>query len=146
MDAERLHCGRQPHAALASKLDVEFQSAEKMKRQFSWGLSPRPAPIRKGPGARLSTHGDLSTEMRCLLDDFELQRRESRVGCVVVSRRGGPVGKSRRVSLPSPASRESSVTPFVQYDAVERVLRLDLRWWGVLVPAVGLARRGAAER
>ncbi len=92
----------------------------------------------------MSTHGDLSSEVRCLLDD--LSSGGGRAESVASWSIEGAARSGNLDRFLSPASRESSVTPFVQYDAVERVLRLDLRWWGVLVPAVGLARRGAAER
>lgn len=139
--------------AVASRMDMEFQTAEQLKEEkASVLLEGEPLPddrtVLTLHDVMLPILGDLATEIRRSLDYFQTRWRESRVGRVVLSG-----GTARLQNLDRFLSLELGVEtvvgdPFTLCDVPERVLAGDARRQTApaLATAVGLAMRGAVER
>jgi type IV pilus assembly protein PilM len=139
--------------AVATRLDLEFQSAAQLKEEKGIVLlegetMPEDRTVLAVHDAMLPILGDLATEIRRSLDYFQTRWRESRVGRVVISG-----GTARLANLSRFLSLELGVEtivgdPFVQCEVPERVLPAMLRQQlaPAMATAVGLAMRGVAER
>ncbi len=139
--------------AVATRLDMEFQSAAQLKEEKGVVLlEGEPLPddrtITGLHDAMLPILGDLATEIRRSMDYFQTRWRESRVGRVVLSG-----GTARLGNLDRFLSLELGVEtvvgdPFVQCDVGERVLPAAQRKQvgPAMATAVGLALRGTVER
>lgn len=139
--------------AVASRLEMEFQSAEQLKEEKGTVLlEGEPLPddrtILSLHDVMLPILGDLATEIRRSLDYFQTRWRESRVGRVVISG-----GTARLSNLDRFLSLELGVEtvvgdPFLQVEVAERVLPAARRREVApgMATAVGLAMRGAVER
>lgn len=139
--------------AVASRLEMEFQSAAQVKEEKGAVLLegetlPDDRTVLALHDAMLPILGDLATEIRRSLDYFQTRWRESRVGRVVLSG-----GTARLSNLDRFLSLELGVEtvvgdPFMQCDVSERVLPAALRRQvaPAMATAVGLAMRGAVER
>ncbi len=139
--------------AVATKMDMEFQSAERLKEQKGTVLlegEPMPDDRTVLPlhDVMLPILGDLATEVRRSLDYFQTRYRESKVGRIVISG-----GTARLPNLGRFLSLELGVEtavgdPFAQCEVAPQVLPKEAR--AQLAPsmatAVGLAMRGAVER
>ncbi|HEY3248948.1 MAG TPA: type IV pilus assembly protein PilM [bacterium] len=139
--------------AVASRMEMEFQSAAQVKEQKGTILlEGEPLPDDR---TVLSVHdvmlpilGDLATEIRRSLDYFQTRWRGSKVGKVVLSG-----GTANLRNLDRFLSLELGVptvvgNPFVDVDVSDRVLPAGAREQAApaMATAVGLALRGAAER
>lgn len=139
--------------AIATRLEMEFKSAEQLKEEKGIVLlEGEPLPDDR---TLLSLHevmlpilGDLATEIRRSLDYFQTRWRESRVGRIVLSG-----GTAKLQNLDRFLSLELGVEtvvgdPFLSCDVAERVLPSDIRkdTASSMTTAVGLAMRGAVER
>ncbi len=138
--------------AVASKLDVEFQSAEKLKEEQAIVLLegeplPEDRTVQTVHEVTLPILNDLVMEMRRSLDDFQPRWWENRVGHVVISGGAARWGLDRFLYLGLDVETVLG-DPFVPCDVVEWVLPADLPRQVVPAPAtaVGLAVWGAAER
>src|SRR5712692_6815227 len=139
--------------AIATRLDMEFQSAAQVKEEKGVVvLEGEPAPddrtVMALHEAMLPILGDLATEVRRSMDYFQTRWRESRVGRVVLSG-----GTARLTNLDRFLSLELGVEtvigdPFVQCEVSERVLPAAQRKQvgPAMATAVGLALRGTVER
>jgi type IV pilus assembly protein PilM len=139
--------------AIATRLDMEFQSAAQVKEEKGVVvLEGEPVPedrtVTALHEAMLPILGDLATEVRRSMDYFQTRWRESRVGRVVLSG-----GTARLTNLDRFLSLELGVEtvigdPFVQCEASERVLpAAERKQVGpAMATAVGLALRGTVER
>jgi type IV pilus assembly protein PilM len=139
--------------AIATRLDMEFQSAAQVKAEKGVVvLEGEPAPddrtVMALHEAMLPILGDLATEVRRSMDYFQTRWRESRVGRVVLSG-----GTARLTNLDRFLSLELGVEtvigdPFVQCEVGERVLPAAQRKQvgPAMATAVGLALRGTVER
>lgn len=139
--------------AVASRMEMEFQSAEQLKEEKAQVLlEGEPLPDDRTVitlhDVMLPILGDLATEIRRSLDYFQTRWRESRVGRVVLSG-----GTARLTNLDRFLSLELGVEtvvgdPFMLCDLADRVLSGEARRQTApaLATAVGLAMRGAAER
>lgn len=138
---------------VATKLDVEFQSAERLKEEKGAVLlEGEPAPedrtVVSLHDVMLPILGDLATEIRRSLDYFQTRWRESRVGRVVISG-----GTARLANLARFLTLELGVEtvlgdPFTLCDVSDRVLPAEVRRQAApsMATAVGLGMRGAVER
>lgn len=133
---------------IASRLEIEFKSAEQLKEEKGVVLiEGEPLPDDR---TVLSLHevmlpilGDLATEIRRSLDYFQTRWRESRVGRIVLSG-----GTAKLENLDRFLSLELGVEtivgdPFLACDASGRVSKDTA---ASMATAVGLAMRGAVER
>jgi type IV pilus assembly protein PilM len=139
--------------AVATRLDMEFQSAAQVKEEKGTVLLegeavPDDRTISAVHDAMLPILGDLGTEIRRSMDYFQTRWRDSRVGRVVLSG-----GTARLTNLDRFLSLELGVEtivgdPFAQCDVAERVLSAEQRKQigPSLATAVGLALRGTVER
>jgi type IV pilus assembly protein PilM len=139
--------------AIATRLDMEFQSAAQVKAEKGIVvLEGEPAPddrtVMALHEAMLPILGDLATEVRRSMDYFQTRWRESRVGRVVLSG-----GTARLTNLDRFLSLELGVEtvigdPFLQCEVGERVLPAAQRKQvgPAMATAVGLALRGTVER
>jgi len=139
--------------AIATRLDMEFQSAAQVKEEKGTVvLEGEPAPDDRTVvalhEAMLPILGDLATEVRRSMDYFQTRWRESRVGRVVLSG-----GTARLTNLDRFLSLELGVEtvvgdPFMQCEVGERVLPAAQRKQvgPAMATAVGLALRGTVER
>jgi len=139
--------------AVASRMDMEFQTAEQLKEEKGVVLLegeplPEDRTVHTLHEVMLPILGDLATEIRRSLDYFQTRWRESRVGRVVLSG-----GTARLPNLDRFLSLELGVEtlvgdPFTLCDVPERVLGAEARAQAApaLATAVGLAMRGAVER
>lgn len=138
---------------VATKLDVEFQSAERLKEEKGAVLlEGEPAPedrtVVSLHDVMLPILGDLATEIRRSLDYFQTRWRESKVGRVVISG-----GTARLANLVRFLTLELGVEtvlgdPFTLCDVSDRVLPAEVRRQAApsMATAVGLGMRGAVER
>ncbi len=139
--------------AVATRLDMEFQSAAQVKEEKGVVLLegetlPDDRTVLALHDAMLPILGDLATEIRRSMDYFQTRWRESKVGRVVLSG-----GTARLTNLDRFLSLELGVEtvvgdPFVQCDIGERVLPAEQRKLvgPAMATAVGLALRGTVER
>ncbi|MBI2247650.1 MAG: type IV pilus assembly protein PilM [Armatimonadetes bacterium] len=139
--------------AIATRLEMEFKSAEQVKEEKGTVLlEGEPLPddrtVQSLHEVMLPILGDLATEVRRSLDYFQTRWRESRVGRVVLSG-----GTARLANLDRFLSLELGVEtvigdPFLACEVAERVLPSDQRKevGPSMATAVGLAMRGAVER
>jgi len=139
--------------AIATRLDMEFQSAAQVKEEKGVVLLegetlPDDRTVLALHDAMLPILGDLATEIRRSMDYFQTRWRESKVGRVVLSG-----GTARLTNLDRFLSLELGVEtvvgdPFVQCDVGERVLPAEQRKriGPAMATAVGLALRGTVER
>ncbi|MBI2201932.1 MAG: pilus assembly protein PilM, partial [Armatimonadetes bacterium] len=139
--------------AIATRLEMEFKSAEQVKEEKGTVLlEGEPLPddrtVQSLHEVMLPILGDLATEVRRSLDYFQTRWRESRVGRVVLSG-----GTARLANLDRFLSLELGVEtvvgdPFLACEVAERVLPSDQRKavGPAMATAVGLAMRGAVER
>lgn len=138
--------------AIASRMDMEFKTAEQLKEEKGAVLlEGEPLPDDKTVltlhDVMLPILGDLATEIRRSLDYFQTRWRESRVGKVVMSG-----GTARLANLERFLSLELGVEtvvgdPFAACDGPDRVLGGDRKNLApAMATAVGLAMRGAAEK
>lgn len=139
--------------AIATRLEMEFKSAEQVKEEKGTVLlEGEPLPddrtVQSLHEVMLPILGDLATEVRRSLDYFQTRWRESHVGRVVLSG-----GTARLANLDRFLSLELGVEtvvgdPFVACDVAERVLPSAQRKEVApsMATAVGLAMRGAVER
>lgn len=139
--------------AVASRMDMEFRSAEQLKEEKGTVLLegeavPDDQAVSSLHDVMLPILGDLATEIRRSLDYFQTRWRDSRVGRVVLSG-----GTARLQNLDRFLSLELGVEtlvgdPFTLCEVPDRVLSADARKQigPALATAVGLAMRGAAER
>ncbi len=141
--------------AIATKMEMEFQSAERLKEQKGMVLlEGEPLPDDKTVLAvhdvMLPILGDLATEVRRSLDYFQTRYRESKVSRIVISG-----GTARLVNLGRFLSLELGLEtvvgdPFAQCEVAAQVQALagDARreMAPSMATAVGLAMRGAVER
>lgn len=139
--------------AVATRLDMEFQSAAQLKEEKGVVLlEGEPVPddrtVTGVHEAMLPILGDLATEIRRSMDYFQTRWRESRVGRVILSG-----GTARLANLDRFLSLELGVEtvvgdPFVQCEISERVLPAAQRKQiaPAMATAVGLALRGTVER
>ncbi len=139
--------------AVASRMEMEFQSAGQLKEQKGTILlEGEPLPDDR---TVLSLHdvmlpilGDLATEVRRSLDYFQTRWRGSKVGRVVLSG-----GTANLRNLDRFLSLELGVqavvgNPFLTVEVPDRVMPADARAQAApaMATAVGLALRGGAER
>src|SRR5712692_7859430 len=139
--------------AIATRLDMEFQSAAQVKEEKGIVvLEGEPAPddrtVMALHEAMLPILGDLATEIRRSMDYFQTRWRDSRVGRVLLSG-----GTARLGNLDRFLSLELGVEtvvgdPFAGCDVSERVLPAEQRKQvgPAMATAVGLALRGTVER
>jgi len=139
--------------AVGTKLDMEFQSAERLKEQKGMVLlEGEPMPDDKTVLAlhdvMLPILGDLATEIRRTLDYFQTRYREAKVSRIAISG-----GTARLPNLSRFFSLELGVEtvvgdPFAQCEVPAAILSPDARRdiAPSMATAVGLAMRGAAER
>jgi len=138
---------------VATRLDMEFQSAAQVKEEKGTVLLegeplPEDRTISALHDAMLPILGDLATEVRRSMDYFQTRWRESRVGRVVLSG-----GTARLANLDRFLSLELGVEtvvgdPFMQCEVADRVLPSEQRKrvGPAMATAVGLALRGTVER
>ncbi len=139
--------------AIATRLDMEFQSAAQVKEEKGTVvLEGEPAPDDRTVialhEAMLPILGDLATEIRRSMDYFQTRWRDSRVGRVLLSG-----GTARLGNLDRFLSLELGVEtvvgdPFAGCDVAERVLSAEKRKQAgpAMATAIGLALRGTVER
>lgn len=139
--------------AVASRLDMEFNSAAQVKEEKGVVLLegetlPDDRTVLALHDAMLPILGDLATEVRRSMDYFQTRWRESRIGKVVLSG-----GTARLQNLERFLSLELGVEtvvgdPFKVCDVSERVLPAERRKQvgPAMATAVGLALRGMVER
>lgn len=139
--------------AVATRLDMEFQSAAQVKEEKGIVLLegetlPDDRTVLALHDAMLPILGDLATEVRRSMDYFQTRWRESKVGRVVLSG-----GTAKLANLERFLSLELGVEtvvgdPFVQCEVSERVLPAAERKQvaPALATAVGLALRGTVEK
>lgn len=139
--------------AVASRLQMEFQSASELKEEKGTVLLegepvPEDRTVQSLHDVMLPILGDLATEIRRSLDYFQTRWRESRVGRVVLSG-----GTARLQNLDRFLSLELGVEtvvgdPFLGCDGADQALAGQQRREVApgMATAVGLAMRGAVER
>lgn len=139
--------------AIATRLEMEFKSAEQLKEEKGVVLLegeplPEDRTVLSLHEVMLPILGDLATEIRRSLDYFQTRWRESRVGRVMLSG-----GTAKLQNLDRFLSLELGVEtvvgdPFLSCEVSERVLPPHIRKdeASSMATAVGLAMRGAVER
>jgi len=138
--------------AVASRLDVDFSTAEELKKDKGRVLlEGEPLPDDQAVlgmhEAMLPILTDLATELRRSLDYFQTRWRESRIGRVILSGGTARLGNLDRF-LSLELGIESVVgDPFASCTVPESVLSAENRRQvgPAMAAAVGLAMRGAAE-
>jgi type IV pilus assembly protein PilM len=138
--------------AIASRMDVEFSTADELKKEKGRVLLegealPDDQSVLSMHEAMLPILTDLATELRRSLDYFQTRWRESRIGRVILSGGTARLGNLDRF-LSLELGIETMVgDPFVQCSVSESVLSAEdrRRVAPAMAAAVGLAMRGAAE-
>ena len=139
--------------AVATKLEMEFQSAERLKEEKATVLlegepTPEDRTVVSLHDVMLPILGDLATEVRRSLDYFQTRWRESRVGRVVISGGTARLGNLDRFLTLELGVETVVGDPFTLCEVGERVLPAQVRRQvaPAMATAVGLGMRGAAER